>query len=116
MKRSLAFAFLLVLITIPASASERPQTVNFPETVQIGSTPVAAGSYKLTWTGAGSNVEVAIKQHDKTIATFPAKLVEGTNSPGITTDSKGGAEILLSIQLSHESLVLDGAGASSSGQ
>ena len=116
MKLSLAFAFLLVLITVPAFAKEKPQKVTFPDTVQIGSTAVAAGTYDLTWTGAGSDVEVTMTHGKKTIATFPAKLVEGKNAPGMTTYTKGGAEILLSIQLSHESLVLDGGGAENSGQ
>jgi len=116
MKLSAAFAFLLVLIAVPAFAKEKPQKVTFPETVQIGSTAVAAGTYELTWTGAGSDVEVTMTQGKKTIATFPAKVVEGKNAPGMTTNTQGGGEVLMSIQLSHESLVLDGAGGAGSGQ
>jgi hypothetical protein len=116
MKRLFGFAFLLALFAAPTFAAEKPQKVTFPETVQIGSTPVAAGTYELTWTGSGPNVEVTVKQEKKTITTFQAKVAEGKNSPGMTTDSKGGAEILMSIQLRNETLTLDGAGATSSGQ
>ena len=116
MKRSLAFAFLLVLLAAPAFAKEKPQKVTFPNTVQIGSTAVAPGTYELMWTGAGPNVDVTMTQGKKTVVTFPAKVVDGTNAVGMTTDTSRGEAILVSIQLRHESLVLEGADAASSGQ
>jgi hypothetical protein len=116
MKRFFGFALMLVLFSAAAFAanSNKPQTVTIPETVQVGSTQVPAGDYKLTWTGEGSDVQATLAQNNKAVVTFSAKAITGKNSPGIETDSKGGVSVLQSIQLSSLSLVLEGS--TSSGQ
>ncbi len=115
MKRFFGIAMILVLFSAPAfAATNKPQTVTIPETVQVGSTQVPAGDYKLTWTGAGSDVQVTLAQNNKAVVTFSAKAISGKNSPGVDTDTKGGVSVLQSIQLSSVSLVLEGS--TSSGQ
>jgi len=116
MKRFFGFALMLVLFSATAFAggNNKPQTVTIPETVRVGSTQVPAGDYKLTWTGAGSDVQVTLAQNNKAVVTFPAKAITGKNNPGIDTETKGGVSVLQSIQTNALSLVLEGA--TSSGQ
>ena len=109
MKRFFGIALTLVLFAAPAFAGMKPQTVTIPRTVQIGSTQLPAGDYKLTWTGSGSNVQVTLTQNEKTIVTFSAKAVEGKNEPGVETLTDGGVNILETIQLRTVSLVLENA-------
>ena len=109
MKRFFGFALMLALFAAPAFAgNNKPQTVTIPETVQVGSTQVPAGDYKLTWTGTGSDVQATLAKYNKTIVTFSAKVVAGKNLPGINTDAKSGVAVLESIQLSKLSLLLEG--------
>jgi hypothetical protein len=115
MKRFFGFALMLALISAPAFAgNNKSQNLTIPEAVQVGSTQVPAGDYKLTWTGEGSGVQVTLAQRNKTVVTFSAKAVAGNNSPGINTETKSGVNQLQSIQLSKLSLVLESA--TSSGQ
>jgi hypothetical protein len=109
MKRFFCLTFALVLLCVPAFAGKKSQTVYMPEAVQLGSTKLPAGEYKMIWTGSGSNVQVTLLQKEKAVATFPATAVEGKNQPGVTTSGLGGTVVLESIQLDHVSLVLQGA-------
>jgi hypothetical protein len=109
MKHFFVLASTLVVLTAPAfAANSKAQTVNIPETVQVGSTLVPAGDYKVTWTGSGSNVQVTLAQNQKAVVTFPAKATEGKNSVGVETETQGGVVLLESIQLSKLSLVVEG--------
>jgi hypothetical protein len=109
MKRFFGFALTLVLFAAPAFASMKSQTVTIPKTVQVGSTQLPAGDYKLTWTGSGSNVQVTLTQNEKAVITFSAKAVDGKNDPGVETLTDGGVTVLESIQLKTVSLVLENA-------
>jgi hypothetical protein len=114
MKRFFGIALMLVLVSAPAFASNKPATVNFAGAVKIGSTQLPAGDYKLTWTGTGSDVQVTLTHNDKAVVTFPAKAVEGKYSPEVTTNTQGGVDVLESIQLNN--VILTVQGASQSGQ
>ena len=114
MKRFFGIAMLVALFSAPAFAANS-QTVNIPATVNVGSTQLPAGDYKVSWTGSGPNVQVTFAQNKKTFATVQANAVEQKNDrKGVTTNSQGGVSVLQSIQLSSVSLVLQGA--TSSGQ
>ena len=115
MKRIFGFALMVAMIAAPAFGSNKPQTFVVPRGVQIGTAHLPAGTYKISYTGTGSAVQVTITQGKKSVATFPAKVVEGKNIPGVTTDTSGGAEKLISIQLDKLSLELVD-GATQSGQ
>ena len=112
MKRFFGIAFALVLFAAPVFASMKPQTVTIPQTVQVGSTQLPAGDYKLTWTGSGSIVQVTLTRNKKAVITFSAKAVEGKNDPSVNTISEGGVDVLQSIQLENISLVVEGAAQS----
>ncbi len=112
MKRFFGLAMILALFSAPAFAGNS-QTVSIPATVNIGSTQLPAGDYKVTWTGSGSNVQVTLTQDKKTVATVQANAVEQKNDhTGVTTQSQGGVPVLQSIQLSSVNLVLEGAASS----
>lgn len=109
MKRFFGFALILVLFAVPAFAGKSAQTVTIPVKVQVGSTQVAAGDYKLTWTGSGPSVQATLTQGKKAVATFAAKLVEGKSTAGVETLTHDGVESLDTIHLNNVSLVLEGA-------
>jgi len=107
MKRFFGFALMLVLLSAPAFASGNSQTVNLSGAVTLGSTQLAAGDCKVTWTGAGPDVQVTITQKGNTSVTVPAKLLKAKNGhKAITTDTKGGVDILQTIELDNLTLVL----------
>lgn len=107
MKRIFGFLIVLVLACAPAFAVSDSQSVNIPSPVKIGSTQVAAGSYKVSWTGAGSDVQVTLAKNGKTVATAPAKIVSERNQySGVSTQTQGGVQVLQAIQLNSITLVL----------
>jgi hypothetical protein len=108
MKRSFSFALMLVLFAAPVFAGKRTPTVVIPVNVQVGSSQLPAGDYKLTWTGSGSNVQATLTQNQRAVITFSAKLVEGKNAPSVETDTHGGAPILDVIHTDDFSLILEG--------
>ena len=111
MKRLVGFASVLVLLAAPALASsKKPQTVIIPQAVQVGSTQLPAGTYKLAWTGsAGSDVQVTLTQSGKTVLTFAAKAIEQKNNPGVDVNTIAGVTTLKAINLDKVSLELEGA-------
>ena len=111
MNRFAAFASMLVLFVAPAfGAGNKPQTVIIPENVQVGSTQLAAGTYKLAFTGTGSDVQVTLTQAGKTVITFAAKAVEQkNNNPGVDLNTNAGVTTLEAINLDKVSLQLEGA-------
>jgi len=108
MKRFFGFALILALSAVPALAATNSQSVTFAGAVKVGSTQLPAGSYKVTWTGAGPAVQVTLTQGKKTLATVQAKVVEQKNNHnGVTTNTQGGVDVVQAIQLNNVSLVLD---------
>jgi hypothetical protein len=110
MKRLVGFTSMLVLLTAPAfGSSNKPKTVIIPQNVQVGSSRLPAGTYKLAWTGSGSDVQVTLTQEGKTVITFAAKVVEQKNNPGVDINTIAGVSTLKSINLDKVSLQLEGA-------
>ena len=109
MKRFFGFALMLVLFAVPAFAGKKAQTVIFTTAVQVGSTQLPAGNYKLTWTGSGPSVQATLLQGQKAVVTFSARLVAGKTNPGMETNTHDGVAALDTIHLSNVSLVLEGA-------
>jgi hypothetical protein len=109
MKRYFGFALMLAMVAAPAFGGTKPQTVVIPEKVTVGTTQLPAGNYKVSWTGSGPAVQVTLTKDQKTVLTFAAKTVEGKNNPGVTTNTAGGVDTLISIQLRDVSLELEGA-------
>ena len=109
MKRFFGFAFLFVLLATPAFAGKKSQTVTFGEPVQVGSTQVPVGSYAVTWTGTGPNVQVTLAMGKKSVVSFAATVVEGKANPGLETYTHNGSVALEVIHLNNVSLTVTGA-------
>lgn len=115
MKRALGCALILGLLSIQGFAATNSKKVNFPGATTVGTTPLPAGDYKVSWTGDGPSVQVKIVQlnayHPLTL-TVPAKL-ETTNSGhiGLTTKSENGTELLEQIDLNKVTLIFSPAAA-----
>jgi hypothetical protein len=100
----IGFAALLALVTAPAFAAKNSGKISIGQTVTVGSTQVPAADYKVTWNETGANAQVTLT-HGKSVFTFPAKVVEQKNNvPSVRTDSKGGASILMGIDLDKVSM------------
>lgn len=77
-------AFVLTL-TLSAFASTGTAKVTVPTGVQVNGQQIAAGDYKLAWTGDDAKLQVTFKNGKKEVATASAKLVERPNSSAYTS-------------------------------
>jgi len=107
MKKTLLFAFVLSLVSIPAFAAKKNPSINIPEDVKIGTTTVPAGDYSLTITGTGPEVQVTLTQGKKDVANFAAKEVQTKGLTGIAASGTGKVPTLEAIQLHDMNLVLE---------
>jgi hypothetical protein len=83
--------FALLLFPLSGWASEKMSAnIQIYQTVRIGSTELAPGEYKMTWTQSGSNVDVTFSQAKRVIATVPAQATQersGYHSPALRIES-----------------------------
>jgi hypothetical protein len=82
---------VLVLLSVSGWASDKMKAnLQIYQTVHVGSTQLAPGEYRMTWTGSGSTAEVTFSQGKKVIATVPAQVTQvrsGYDKPALDTDS-----------------------------
>jgi hypothetical protein len=83
------------------------RTVDLPEAVQIGTTQLKAGTYKVKWAGSGSAVQVTFLQNGKTVATVPGTLKtndEEASRDAVVTDTttSANAKLLKEIDFGHQ--------------
>ncbi len=74
-------AVLAGLLALPVTAFAKDKNegnLMLSAPVQVGSTQLQPGSYKVEWQGSGPAVNADILQDDKTVATAAAKLVAYT--------------------------------------
>jgi maltodextrin utilization protein YvdJ len=69
----LAFLFLLAL-PIASFAAKNSKEVTFDTPVKVGDTQLDAGTYKVAWSGTGSQVEVSFSQNGNNVAGATAEL------------------------------------------
>jgi len=100
--KSTKYLFLLagmaVLLSMSAFAKDTNQgKFTISEPVQVGSTQLKAGDYKVEWDGSGDAVQVKILQGKKTVATSSGKLVNHDQAAPynavILKDASGGKAI-----------------------
>ena len=95
------------------AARDSAHSVEFSDVVQIGSTKLKPGNYKVKWQGTGPTVQVSFQQNGKTVVTVPGTLE--TNDDRVTRDAvvieatSGDASILKEIRFGHqkEALLFD---------
>jgi hypothetical protein len=98
---------LALLIPLSASARDKSQhSVDILDSVQVGTTRLKAGNYKVEWQGAGPAVEVIFLQRGKTVASAPATLQ--TNDKQVTWDdvvidkTRANTKTLEEIDFAHQ--------------
>ncbi|MFP5237523.1 MAG: hypothetical protein ACLGSD_16625 [Acidobacteriota bacterium] len=115
MKRVLGCALILGLFSIPGFASSNSKNVNFPDAVTVGTAKLPAGDYKVTWTGAGPDVQVKIVQlnaYHPLKVTVPAKLETAKDGhTGMTTKQDNGMEVVEQLDLNKVTLIFSPAPA-----
>ena len=112
MKRFTGIASALVLLASPMfGSSKKPQTIDIRQAVQVGTTNVPAGTYKLAWTGAGQEVQATLTtQKGKPVVTFAAKATDSKNTnTGIGINTVSGVTKLETIYLNDVSLQVEPA-------
>lgn len=71
-----AFCLITTAGLFADSKSKDSGKLNLSNSVQVGSTEVAPGDYKVEWNGTGDNVQVNILKGKNVVATTEGKLVE----------------------------------------
>jgi hypothetical protein len=106
---------LALLFSLSAFARDKNQhSVDIPDAVQVGSTQLQPGTYKVEWQGAGPSVQVNFLLHGKTVATVPGTL-KTNNGPvvqnAIQTDlTSSNTKTLTEIDIGREELVFSQSG------
>ncbi len=107
MKRFIGFVIVCTLLSVSALAASNSQTIKLSGAVQVGSTVLPAGDYKISWTGTGANAKVTLEKRGLPPVTVPATVVEQKNNlTGISTESQSGKDVLKTIILRNVSLSL----------
>jgi len=107
MKRLFGFVLACAFLSAPAFAASNSQKVTIPDAVQVGSTVLPAGDYKVTWTGTGASAQVTLAKKGVAPVTVPAKVVEQKNNhSGVSTVTQDGKLVLRTIILSNVNLDL----------
>ena len=76
-------ALIVSSMSLNSFAKDKNETrVTFSEKVQVGSTEVKPGDYKLQWDGNGPDVQVQVVKGKDVVATVPAKLLANTSKQG----------------------------------
>jgi hypothetical protein len=107
MKRFFGYALIVAMLAIPAFAAKNSKKVTLTADVKVGSTELKAGSYLVTWTGDGKEVQVTIAAKKGASVTVPATVVEAKNNHvGAVISTANGSSTLKTILLDDCNLVL----------
>ena len=84
-KYTALLSMLALLSAVGALARDKNQhSVEITESVQVGSTQLKPGNYRLEWQGTGPEIQVNFVRDGKTVATVPGTLK--TNDAKVTQD------------------------------
>jgi hypothetical protein len=98
-------SFLLFATAGAFAESKTEHNVTISNPVQVGSTQLNPGQYKVSWAGMGPAVQVEFQQHGKIVATTNAKLVEqNQTSPydDVVTDKRQQVSTLKEIDFHNQ--------------
>jgi hypothetical protein len=105
-------AFLALAFTFSAYAAKNSKTVDFTQSVQVGSATLPAGPVTVSWTGTGSDAQLTLAPHGKNPITVPAQIVaEKNGTTAISTINVKGVQYLQGIELDNLTLVVRDAPA-----
>jgi hypothetical protein len=92
------------------AARGNARSVEIFDVVQIGTTELKPGNYKVEWQGTGPAVQVSFQQNGKTVVTVPGTLK--TNDDQVTQDAivteatSAGPSTLKEIDFGHQKAAL----------
>jgi uncharacterized protein YcnI len=66
----------LALVLATSAFAGNKGSLNLQDAISVSGQQLPAGSYKVTWEGTGSNVEVSLLQGKKVVAKVPGRLVD----------------------------------------
>jgi hypothetical protein len=95
------------------AARNNAHSVEIVDALQIGSTKLKPGSYKVDWQGTGPAVQVSFQQNGKTVVTVPGTLKANddqvTQDAIVTEATDAGTATLKEIDFRHlkQALVFD---------
>ena len=101
-----------LLFPLGALSRDSEHSVEISSAVQIGSTHLKPGNYKVAWQGTGPVVQVSFQQNGKTVVTLPATLKtndDQVKQDAIRTEVSTDTSTLKEIDFGHqrEALVFD---------
>ena len=113
MRRAGRLTYLLISLTMlsaTAALAANKGSLHVPSTAMVGERELPAGEYTVQWEGAGPDVELKIKLHDRVIAAVPAKVIpldqpSREDAAALGTYADGGRK-LLEIRLSGKRFFL----------
>jgi hypothetical protein len=104
MKRIFIYVAFFAIFALPALAfgSEK---ATLPTQVEVGSTQLPAGEYKVTWTESGTTAQVTLSAKGIPTVTLNAKVLhQKSRHNGIATEHQGDQLVLQAIVLSSVTL------------
>jgi hypothetical protein len=116
-KYTALLSMLALLSAVGALARDKNQhSVEITESVQVGSTQLKPGNYRLEWQGTGPEIQVNFVHNGETVATVPGTLK--TNDAHVTQDdvvtdtTSANTKSLEEIDFAHnkESLIFEQSG------
>jgi hypothetical protein len=88
MKHLRYLALLSIFATLSSlsvfARDKNQQSVDIPDTVQVGGRQLKPGNYKMEWQGTGPDIQVTFLRDGKTVVTVPATLE--THDDQVTQD------------------------------
>jgi hypothetical protein len=106
--RYLAFLSMAALMwpAVAMARNSNEHTVAIPDSVQVGSVHLKAGTYKVEWKQSGPNVQVTFLQHGKAVASVPGILQTNdkqvTEDDTITAKTAANVTVLKEIDFGHQ--------------
>jgi len=110
-KYSALLALVAFSLSLGAFAKDKNEgKFTLSDSAQVGSTQLKPGTYKATWEGTGSDVQVKILQGKNVVATTSAKLVDQSQGlDSVTLRNNGGTKTVDEIDFGgqHKALVFN---------
>lgn len=105
-------SMVALLAALPLIAFAATKSINIDQPVAVGNTVLKPGTYHVTWSGNGPNVQVEFKSGKKTVATTTATVQDQkTGAQAVELGTAGGnnPKTLQAIDFSNQKLVFSAA-------
>ena len=118
MNRKNVMTALVILAAVVLATSAFAANITVAQPMTLNGKQLAPGSYKVVYTGSGSDVQVNLVKGKNTVASAPARIEQRENKSrfdAVVTDEAGGTREVKEILLGgkNQVLVFSGAGGAS---